>query len=297
MKSFSTALSAHLAGGATTLCHCWTVTTRAGEVLGFTDHDRDLDFKGIVHEAQAGFTASEMQQGLGFAVDNLDAAGALQSARLSETRIAAGDFDHAAVDLWRVNWQEPEQAWLLHAGHIGEIARGGLGFTAEVRGLMALLDQPQGRLFQFGCDATLGDSRCGVALTDPELRATGVVVASEDNRRLKVSGLGGQTDGWFDRGRLAWTTGRNAGRAADVKRQRTETGAAMVELWEPAPEPVTTGDAFTVTAGCDRQFATCCAKFGNGGNFRGFPHMPGDDFVLSYPAHEDAANTGASLAS
>lgn len=60
MKQFSAALSAHLASGATTLCHCWTVTTRAGEVLGFTDHDRDLAFRGVVHEAQAGFTASEM---------------------------------------------------------------------------------------------------------------------------------------------------------------------------------------------------------------------------------------------
>jgi uncharacterized phage protein (TIGR02218 family) len=35
-------------------------------------------------------------------------------------------------------------------------------------------------------------------------------------------------------------------------------------------------------AGCDRQFATCRAKFGNALRFRGFPHMPGDDFVLSY---------------
>jgi hypothetical protein len=41
------------------------------------------------------------------------------------------------------------------------------------------------------------------------------------------------------------------------------------------------GDAFTVTAGCDKHFATCQAKFANAVNFRGFPHMPGNDFVTA----------------
>jgi uncharacterized phage protein (TIGR02218 family) len=42
------------------------------------------------------------------------------------------------------------------------------------------------------------------------------------------------------------------------------------------------GDAVTVTTGCDKQLETCRAKFGNAVNFRGFPHMPGNDFVTSY---------------
>ena len=41
------------------------------------------------------------------------------------------------------------------------------------------------------------------------------------------------------------------------------------------------GDTFTVTAGCDKQFATCQAKFANAVNFRGFPHMPGNDFITA----------------
>ena len=54
------------------------------------------------------------------------------------------------------------------------------------------------------------------------------------------------------------------------------------------------GDAFTATAGCDKQFATCAARFGNGVNFRGFPHMPGEEAVLRYPNQGDA-NNGAPL--
>ncbi len=43
------------------------------------------------------------------------------------------------------------------------------------------------------------------------------------------------------------------------------------------------GDAFTIRPGCDKSFATCRAKFDNAVNFRGFPHVPGTDQVLSYP--------------
>jgi uncharacterized phage protein (TIGR02218 family) len=38
---------------------------------------------------------------------------------------------------------------------------------------------------------------------------------------------------------------------------------------------------FTVTAGCDKTHHTCRAKFANIINFRGFPHMPGNDFLTA----------------
>ena len=41
---------------------------------------------------------------------------------------------------------------------------------------------------------------------------------------------------------------------------------------------------------CDQRFETCKARFANAENFRGFPHMPGPDFVLSSPAA--TGNTG-----
>ena len=67
----------------------------------------------MTYEAQAGFTASEIESSLGLSVDNLEASGALSSDRLSEERIRAGDFDNAGVEIWLVNWQEQElQGWI-----------------------------------------------------------------------------------------------------------------------------------------------------------------------------------------
>ena len=55
------------------------------------------------------------------------------------------------------------------------------------------------------------------------------------------------------------------------------------------------GHSFTVTAGCDKQFATCQAKFNNPVNFRGFPHIPGNDFVTAIARPGNPANDGGSL--
>ena len=62
----------------------------------------------------------------------------------------------------------------------------------------------------------------------------------------------------------------------------------------PSPEAVIAGDAFTVTPGCDKQFSTCHDKFANVVNFRGFPHIPGQDAVLRY-ATKDGGHEGSVL--
>jgi uncharacterized phage protein (TIGR02218 family) len=294
MRILPEGLEDHLAGGATTLCWCWKLTTQSGTVLGFTDHDEDVNFDATTYEAEGGFTGSEIESSLGLAVDNLDVSSALASERLSEKALASGDYDNAEVEIWLVNWQDAAQRLLLRKGNLGEVSHGELGFSAEVRGLAHLLDQPKGRLFQYGCDAALGDQRCKVDLTNPVFRGEGSVLAVEDNRRLKVSGLDGFAEGWFARGRLAWISGANDGHAMEVKFHRVGPGAVTLELWREMSETIEAGDAFVVTAGCDKQFSTCRAKFGNAVNFRGFPHMPGNDFIVSYPNRDDAKNDGGS---
>jgi uncharacterized phage protein (TIGR02218 family) len=95
--------------------------------------------------------------------------------------------------------------------------------------------------------------------------------------------LGGFADGRFTAGRLTWSSGANAELAIEIKEHRLIDGHARLTLWQAMPEPLAAGDAFTVTAGCDKTFATCRDRFANTDNFRGFPHIPGNDFVVSYP--------------
>ena len=120
------------------------------------------------------------------------------------------------------------------------------------------------------------------------------MIAAAGRRRFTASGLGDFAGGWFARGRLAWTGGANEGRAIEVRAHRVADGVASFELWQAMAGAIAAGDTFTVTAGCDKLFATCQAKFANGPNFRGFPHMPGNDFVLSYALAGDG-NDGSAV--
>ncbi len=85
------------------------------------------------------------------------------------------------------------------------------------------------------------------------------------------------------------------GRAIEVRAHRLAEGVASFELWQAMAGDIAAGDTFTVTAGCDKLFATCQAKFANAENFRGFPHMPGNDFVLSYAIAGDGNDDGGGV--
>jgi uncharacterized phage protein (TIGR02218 family) len=285
MRRLPTALEQHLAGGATTLCWCWKLIDAKGVSLGFTDHDDALAFDDVVFEASTGFTGTEIHSSLGLNVDNLDVAGALQSDSLAEEDVQAGRFDNALVELWLVNWRDPSQRLLLRKGNLGEITRGGQAFTAEIRGLAHRLNQPMGRIYQYGCDAALGDSKCALDITAPAYRAAASVAEALSRRRFAAAGLEAYAEDWFTRGLLRWTDGDNAGRNGEVRAHRRQ-GGVMIELWQAMASPIREGDGFIITAGCDKQFSTCKAKFNNALNFRGYPHMPGSDFVLSYASHD-----------
>jgi uncharacterized phage protein (TIGR02218 family) len=262
--------------------------------FGFTDHDRPLTFEGTTFEPESGFTASELRSSSDLSVDAQDAEGVLRSDRITETDILDGRWDNAEVEVWRVNWTDPSQRVLLRRGAIGQIRRGRLAFVAEVRSLAHVLGQTVGRTFQATCDAQLGDARCGVDLEDSSYRAAGTVAAVLRDRAFVTAGLGGFASGWFALGTVEWTSGANAGRPAEVAGHAQDGGEVTVSLLEAPVRPMAIGDGFVIRAGCDKRLETCRAKFANVANFRGFPHIPGQDAVLRY-ASRDGGHEGAVL--
>ena len=211
MRALPPDLAAHLALGVTTLCRGWRLTRRDGVVLGFTDHDRDLEADGTRLRATSGIGGSESAMAQGLAVTGTELTGALSSDALSEADLAAGLFDGARVDLLLVNWADPTQFVLLRRGVIGEVRSADGAFTAEIRARTDALNESRGRLYTARCDADLGDARCGVDLGDPAYSASGTVSAVEGALRLKVAGLSAFAAETLARGRLVFTSGGNAG--------------------------------------------------------------------------------------
>ncbi|WP_275789845.1 DUF2163 domain-containing protein [Pararhizobium gei] len=282
MKTLPAALAEHLAGDATSICQCWRVTRRDGVVLGFTEHDHDLSFGGTDFLAESGFQASDSEAGSGLSVEAGDVTGGFSSETIGEADMLAGLYDGARVEVFQVNWQAPEEHVLLRVQEIGDVVRAGGAFRAELRRMTHRLEQVQGRIYGRRCDAMLGDGRCGVDLENPALHAEGVVTEVLGETLIRVSGLGAAVSGFFRYGALRFTDGANAGQACDIEDHRQDGAAVTLSLWLPPPLPLAAGDAFMVTAGCDKRFATCGEKFANVLNFQGFPHMPGTDFAYGY---------------
>lgn len=280
MKELPDGLAASLAGGVTTLARCWRITRRDGVVVALTEHDADLAVDGTLFRAAAGVSGSEDAAALGFAVGGGEMAAALTSELIDDADLDAGRYDGAGIELILADWSAPETFLLLRRAHLGEVRRSEGRFTAELRGLSSALNMVRGRLFTAGCDADLGDARCGIALAAPAYTGHGTVGAAEGPGLIVAAGLGAFAAGWFTQGRLVFTTGANVGFATEVKAHTVSEGAARLELWQRPSAAPAPGDAFTVTAGCDKRFVTCRDRFANTLNFRGFPHMPGNDAVL-----------------
>lgn len=287
MKQVDDEFAARLVASETTLCVCWRFTRGDGVVFGATDHDAVLAIDGVEYRPAAGLHHVTFESSSGLAAGRAAANGALSLDFLSGDDIDAGLWDGAQVDVWRVDWSAVEHRVLIWRGTLSEVSRRGQAFAAELVSLKAELERPIGRVYHRNCDADVGDARCGVALDGAAFHADGVVAEVSGPRSFTATGLDSFDAGWFADGTLVWMSGANAGASARVERH---DGGSLGLQVSPrgAVEP---GDAFRVFAGCDKSFGMCGAKFANRINFRGFPHMPGQDAVLAGPA-SDRANIG-----
>lgn len=297
MRTIPSALQAKLDSGVTTLARCWIISRNDGVTQGFTEHDEDVVVGGVTCRAGSGLTGSEATTKLGMAVDASEMSGALSDDSLNEDDLAAGRYDAAGVELWLVDWSEPGLRALLAKGSLGEVKREGTAFAAEVRGLSQRLAEESGRLFTATCAADLGDARCTVDLTNAAYHGSGTVLALSAVSAFTASGLDAFADGRFSAGKLTFTGGANAGLAVEVKSHGNGGGTVSFTLWQATAQPIQSGDTFTISAGCDKRFATCNSRFNNAINFRGFPHIPGNDFVIRYPVAGEPGNDGSSLQS
>ena len=284
---------AHLKTGATSLCRAWAVVRRDGQTYGFTDHDLDLTFEGIVFKAESGLSAGAIQQATGLSVDNSEAVGALSDAALREEDIQAGRFDGAEVRAWLVNWADVSQRVLQFRGSLGELKRAGGAFQAELRGLTEALNQPLGRVYQSPCGAVLGDAACKVDLSLPGYFAELPVEAVEDRKVFRFADMTEFDDRWFERGRIVMLSGAAEGLIGLVKNDRLSGDGRMVELWEALGASVAVGDMIRIEAGCDKRSETCRLKFDNLLNFQGFPHIPGEDWLMGYPSEGQPLDGGS----
>ncbi|MFC3168975.1 DUF2163 domain-containing protein [Paracoccus fontiphilus] len=267
---------------ATTIARAWMVRRADGMVLGFTDHDAVLSFEGIRFRPDHGMSARALVQATGLSVDNSEAEGALSDDAITEMDVLAGRWDGADVKMWEVDWTDLSARRLVFAGSLGEIARSQGAFRTELRGLSEPLNAARGRVFHPRCSARLGDGSCKLALANETFRTEAVLAGIEEERILHFAGFPAYEAGWFERGSLLVLTGGAEALGGTVKNDTALPGGGRkIELWQGLGISPLPGDQIRLTAGCDKRALTCRDKFRNLVNFRGFPHLPSEDWIMA----------------
>lgn len=266
----------------TTLARAWSVRRADGLTLGFTDHDRRLVFGGVTFRPDRGLTARALVQGTGLSVDNSEAVGALNDEAITERDLMAGRWDDAELRMWEVDWTDVTLRRMVFRGSLGEVSRANGAFRAELRGLSDALNAPQGRVYHPRCNARLGDAACRVDLTSEALMVEREVQGMEDARLFTFAGFPAYDAAWFEQGSLTVLSGAAEGLTGMIKNDRSRPGShRVIELWSDLGIAPAQGDRVRLTAGCDKAGATCRLKFRNYANFRGFPHLPPEDWLMA----------------
>lgn len=292
MLTLNSELESHLQGDVTTHCFAWIIRRKDQQSFGFCDHDRPLLVNGVSCSPQSGFNSSEAISQLGLSLDSSEVEGALSHDILTAEDIERGLYDGARVETYLVNWKQPEQVVLLRHASIGKITRSGIKFVAELKSSAAQLDRVFGRRIKRGCDAVFADRRCGIDPADPRYYGEAVVEAV-NGQDMIVSGLSGFANHWFERGELRWLSGQNQGSTNRLISHVKAADATSLILQDMPVYNVEIGDHLSVLAGCDKSFAQCRERFANHENFRGFPHIPGNDAAYAYVSGQDNFDGGA----
>ena len=261
-------------GELTSVALCWRLERLDGAGIALTSHDQPVMSEGTLHEPTPGMSPAAVTRSLGLEPQSGETAGALSSGALDETDLSVGRWDGAQVRLTVVDWQDPSSAPIpLIGGEIGGVNIDGESFSAELSGAAAVLEGPVCPATSAECRAAFGDKQCRIDLTGRTL--VGHVTASNGAALT----LDIPVDDRFVLGRLRYMSGANCGLATVV----LSASGNAIEVRDLARAAVENGCRVELREGCDKRFETCVTRFANAANFRGEPHLPGNDLLTRYP--------------
>lgn len=188
--------------------------------------------------------------------------------------VIGGGLDGAAFKLERAflpDWRSAVTGTLIDfAGRVTSVKNiTGSDFELTVSAWTILLNvNMPADLYQTACLNTVYDANCTLSAATYLVSGTvgGGATTSAFNTSLS------QADGYFNQGRIVFTSGANNGLTRGVKTFLHASGAITLVL--PLPTAPANGDAFHIYPGCDLTFATCGTKFGNSLHFRGTDLVP-----------------------
>lgn len=261
-------------GELTSMALCWRLERCDGAGIALTSHDEALIRSDVTYEAAPAMLPASVTRGLGLDPAAGEINGALDSASLSDADLSLGRWDGAAMELRLFDWADADRESVrLLAGEIGSVAIDGDSFSADLQGAAARLNGAVCPATSAECRAEFGDKLCRVDLASRSVRA---VVTASVGAAVTINRT---VDDRFVLGRLRYMSGPNCGLSTIV----LAASGSTVHVRDLPRAPIDAGCVIELREGCDKRFQTCSSRFGNAVNFRGEPHLPGNDLLTRYP--------------
>ncbi|MGB3625581.1 MAG: DUF2163 domain-containing protein [Henriciella sp.] len=253
----------------------WSIKRRDGVALGFTSHNRDIGFGGITYRAAPGILPSAIRRTASLERDSVEVLGVLALDSIAEADLAAGRFAEARIAIGLVDWETLDRATLFN-GTLGNVSQEAGSFEAELRSAKADLELDVVPRTSPTCRAGFCDAECRV---NPASHTHLAAVASVDLAENSVRFTGGPGAAEMRDGSVRWIDGPFAG----ISMQAIDLDGESLVLDRSIGEGVVAGHKAYLREGCDHTIATCASRFGNAANFRGEPHLPGNDLLARHP--------------
>lgn len=261
----------------TTRAYGWRLERSDGVTLGFTAHDQDVVYDGVLLRASPGLKPTTVVESLGLENDGLDVHGALTSDAIRPKDLAAGRWDGAYLEIFLFDWRDlTAERHLLACGELGSISYSSDAFEAEFLGLKTVFDRAIVPQTSPSCRAGFCDAACG--LNRQKFMHKSRLVRTQEQRLVVETELPFAAN-IFAFGQLRLLGGEDCGQVLDI----IESGADYIVVPLSQAGGIAPGTRVEIFEGCDKQIATCASRFGNATNFRGEPYLPGNDLLTRYP--------------
>lgn len=262
-----------------TVATFWRLLRRDGVTMGFTSHDADLWFDGVLHRASPGMVPSSIRKSAGLEADSVDVQGALTHDAISAEDLAQGRFDGAGVRIGLIDWETGELL-PLYTGTLGTISAEDGSFSAALISRKAELQRDPVPRTSPACRAQFCGPGCNLSVQHftRQMQLARVDFAANSVRMAEA----GETT-VHPGGTLRWLDGPMAGATARIVAVTVNGGLILDTPLDPALNTAPAGIRALVREGCDHTLDTCATRFANAVNFRGEPFLPGNDLLTSYP--------------
>ncbi|QZD94317.1 DUF2163 domain-containing protein [Qipengyuania gelatinilytica] len=257
-----------------TVAAYWRIHRKDGVTLGFTTHDRDIWFGGVLHRAAPGMLPSAIRKSIDLADDEAEVEGALGHDTIRPGDLATGRFDGARVETGVIDWETLESA-SLYSGSIGSVRQDAAGFSAQLQSAKADLEIDPVPRASPSCRARFCGPGCTLSSAAFTIRST--VVSVDLLANTVQLDLANHTA--YSLGELRFLDGPQTGLVMRIVAERSGK-LELDQLLDPA---TAVGQRVLLREGCDKTVATCASRFANAINFQGEPFLPGNDLLAQYP--------------